>query len=96
MTGSIKTTAEKAVSSPSIPAHAPDLYDFDAIARGVNGFAVVDETVMEEYQTDGFQVVNNGLSAHEIEDAKQCISDFVEGKNTDFDDIQFEAWAEEK
>lgn len=72
-----------------VPDHAPDLYDFAALAEPLNGFAAVDEAALARYHEQGFLAIENAFSAADITNGINGIVDLIAEKNPDFSIIQF-------
>jgi phytanoyl-CoA hydroxylase len=71
--------------------HAPDLYDFAAVAEGVKGFDAVTECELAHYQEQGFLVVHDAFTPEEVRDAADGLVGLVAGQNPEFNVIQFRA-----
>ncbi|MFN7929381.1 MAG: phytanoyl-CoA dioxygenase family protein [Blastocatellia bacterium] len=72
-----------------VPDHAPDLYDFTALAPGLPGLAAVDDAALARYHEQGFLVVNDAFTSDEIQSATNGLIDLIAEKNPDFSIIQF-------
>lgn len=73
-----------------VPLHAPDLYDYSALADGVNGFAAVDDAALAQYHEQGFLAIHNAFTSDEVSAAIQGLTDLVAGKRPDFHVIQYQ------
>lgn len=72
-----------------VPAHAPDLYDFAAVAEGLSGLQAVDDAALARYHEQGYLVVNDAFTAEEMQAATNGLIDLIAEKNPDFSIIQF-------
>lgn len=67
------------------------LYDYAAIAtHQVEGLASVTETNIQTFHERGFLVVKDAFDAQEIQNALQGLTDLIDGKNPEFQGVQFE------
>ncbi|MBS1810787.1 MAG: phytanoyl-CoA dioxygenase family protein [Acidobacteria bacterium] len=72
-----------------VPDYAPGLYDYTALAEGLNGLESIDDAALTLYHQQGFLVVNDAFTPAEIQDAKQGLIDLIAEKNPNFSIIQF-------
>ncbi len=76
--------------------HAPGLYDFVALAEGVNGFDAVTEHEIAQYYENGFLVIHQAFTPEEVQSAVDGLIGLVEGRNPEFSVIQFRAEVREQ
>lgn len=72
-----------------VPEHAPDLYDFAALAEGLSGWSAVDDAALARYHEQGFLVVEDAFTPAEMQSATNGLVDLIAEKNPDFSIIQF-------
>lgn len=70
-----------------------DLYRFDRVAEGVNGFDGVTDEHLAFYREYGYLVIHHAFTIAEITSVLEGVLDLVDGKNPDFKGVQFEAAA---
>ncbi len=73
-----------------------DLYRFDAVAEGVDGFAAVTDTHLDFFRAHGYLVIHHAFTAAEVAAGLEGLLDLIDGKAPDFDGIQFETWARDR
>jgi phytanoyl-CoA hydroxylase len=76
--------------------HPPDLYHYTTIAETIDGLDNVGDEQLRFYQEQGYIAVRNAFSAREVRDALEGLSDLIEGKAPDFQNIQFHADVRER
>jgi phytanoyl-CoA hydroxylase len=76
--------------------HPPELYAYETIAKGIDGFGAITEEEIARYHEQGFLVIRNAYTQAEVEAALQGILDLIAGCHPDFDAIEVEAAAQEK
>jgi phytanoyl-CoA hydroxylase len=69
--------------------HDPELYDFAAVAEGVNGFAALDDTQVARYHEQGFLAVHNAFTREEVSAVLDGLTDLIAGRVPEFTNIQF-------
>ncbi len=84
------TTAEPIFDYGSTAAYAPDLYHFDGIAQGIDGFNSIGEEEIAFFQREGYLVINDAFSADEVQDALNGLRYLISGENPDFNGVMFE------
>lgn len=87
----METEAKQYEWDTEVPDHAPDLYDYAALAETVEGFDAIDEAALARYQQQGFLAVNNAFTAAEMQSATEGLIDLIAEKNPNFSIIQFHA-----
>ncbi len=76
--------------------HAPELYDYRGIARGVIGFGAVGREQIESYKRDGFLIIHHAFNSKEVHEAREGVRDLVAGKNSEFEGLQFSDRVQER
>lgn len=76
--------------------HAPELYDFAALAEGVDGLAAIDEAQAARYHELGVLAVHNAFTAAEVQVALDGLTDLIAGKAPEFTNIQFRGDARDR
>lgn len=74
----------------TVDAYPPDLYRFDGIARGVDGFDAVGPAEIEHFAAQGFLVVENAFDPADVRSALDGLIHLIAGGNPDFSGIMFE------
>lgn len=69
--------------------HAPDLYDYSAIAETIGGLEAVTEADIARYHEQGFIAVQNAFTPGEIQVAVDGLNDLIAGRVPEFQNIQF-------
>ncbi len=72
-----------------------DLYRFDRVAEGVEGFAGVTDDALARYRRDGYLAIHHAFAPEEIAAGMEGLLDLIDGKNPGFTGIQFETYAQE-
>ncbi len=70
--------------------HAPDLYDYQRLARNINGLEAVTDADIERYRRDGFLTIENAFDSTEVAAGGEGLTDLVMGQYPGFEGIQFE------
>ena len=73
----------------NVPDHAPELYDFTALADGVRDLAAIDDAALTRYHEQGFLAVNDAFTADEMQGAADGLLDLIAEKNPNFSIILF-------
>ena len=73
-----------------------DLYRFDTVAEGVEGFAAVTDAELDRFRAQGYLVIHHAFTPEETAAAMEGLLDLIDGKVPEFDGIQFEAWARDR
>jgi len=74
----------------------PDLlYQYHALADGVDGYAAVTEAQIDLFHEQGYLVIHNAFSPEEVQSALDGLLALIDGQNPAFTGIQFEAKARE-
>ena len=76
--------------------HAPELYDFAAVAEGVEGLAAIDEAQAARYHELGVLAVHKAFTAAEVQAALDGLTDLIAGKAPEFINIQFRGDARDR
>jgi len=71
--------------------HAPDLYDYAAVAETIVSFDAITDADLARYQEQGFLAVRNVLSPDEVNFALDGLTDLIAGRRPEFQNIQFRA-----
>lgn len=71
--------------------HAPDLYDYAAVADTIDGFDSITEADIARYHQQGFIAVRNAFSPAEVQSGLDGLAELIAGKNPAFQNIQFTA-----
>ncbi|MEO6725657.1 MAG: phytanoyl-CoA dioxygenase family protein [Blastocatellia bacterium] len=74
-----------------VPRHAPDLYNYAAIADTIDGFDAITDADILRYHDQGFLAIRNAFSPIEIQSALAGLADLVAGRVPEFQNIQFRA-----
>ena len=69
--------------------HAPDLYDYGALAEGIDGLGAIDDAQVARYHREGVIAVHNAFTAQQVQDALAGLTDLIAGKVPEFTNIQF-------
>ncbi|MBI1764823.1 MAG: phytanoyl-CoA dioxygenase family protein [Acidobacteria bacterium] len=69
--------------------HAPDLYDYAALAEGIDGLDAIDDVQVARYHAQGVIAVHNAFTAQQVQDALDGLTDLIAGKVPEFTNIQF-------
>jgi phytanoyl-CoA hydroxylase len=69
--------------------HAPDLYDYGALAEGLDGLGAIDDAQVARYHREGVIAVHNAFTAQQVQDALDGLTDLIAGKVPEFTNIQF-------
>ncbi|HNC24413.1 MAG TPA: phytanoyl-CoA dioxygenase family protein [Opitutaceae bacterium] len=75
--------------------HAPELYQPEAVAQGVEYLSDIGPEQIAFYQQHGYLVVRQAFTPREIRDALDGLVDLIMGKRPDFTHIWFEGKARE-
>jgi phytanoyl-CoA hydroxylase len=73
-----------------------DLYRFDTVAEGVEGFAAVTDAEIDRFRAQGYLVIHHAFTPEETAAAMEGLLDLIDGKVPEFDGIQFETWARDR
>jgi ectoine hydroxylase-related dioxygenase (phytanoyl-CoA dioxygenase family) len=79
-----------------VPQHAPELYDYRAVAQTIDSFESITEADLTDYREQGFIAVENAFTRQEIDDALAGLDDLIAGKIPEYKAIQFRADARER
>lgn len=71
--------------------HAPDLYDYAAVAETINGLDSITDTDIARYHKRGFIAVRNAFTPDEVQSALDGLSNLIAGNVPGFQNIQFRA-----
>lgn len=72
------------------------LYEHHGIAEAIDGIAAFTETRVTQFQQDGFLAIERLLAPLEVQSALAGLLDLIDGKNSNFRHIQFEAGARQR
>lgn len=70
-----------------------DLYRFDTIAEGIEGFGAVTDADLDFFREHGYLVIHHAFTPAETAAALEGLLDLIDGKVPEFEGIQFETWA---
>lgn len=79
-----------------VPEHAPDLYDYTAIAETIDGLDAITGEHIARYHEKGFLAVENTLTPAEVQTALDALNDLIAGKVPEFQNIQFRGDARDR
>ncbi|HMV82547.1 MAG TPA: phytanoyl-CoA dioxygenase family protein [Blastocatellia bacterium] len=71
--------------------HAPDLYDYAAVAETIDGFDAVTEADIARYHEQGFIAVRNAFTPAEVQSGLDGLAELIAGRVPEFQNIQFTA-----
>jgi len=66
------------------------LYAYNGIATGVNGFESVTPAHLDQFHEQGYLVVNNAFTPGEVQDALDGLFALIAGQNPDYHGLMFE------
>jgi phytanoyl-CoA hydroxylase len=92
------TTTEQAVHFDEYGGNGypADLYHFDTLAQGVEGFGAVGPEQLAFFEQFGYLVVHHAFSQAQVDAALDALLDLIDGKYPDFTGVQFEAYARQR
>jgi phytanoyl-CoA hydroxylase len=73
-----------------------DLYRFDKVAEGVEGFDAVTDADLDFFRAHGYLVIHHAFTSQEAEAALTGLLDLIDGARPDFDGVQFEGFARDR
>lgn len=71
--------------------HAPDLYDYAAVAETIDGLDSITDADIARYHEQGFIAVRNAFTPDEVQSALDGLSNLIAGNVPEFQNIQFRA-----
>lgn len=71
--------------------HAPDLYDYTAVAETIDGFDALTEADIARYHEQGFIAVRNAFTPAEVQSGLDGLAELIAGRVPEFQNIQFTA-----
>ncbi len=71
--------------------HAPDLYDYSAVAEVIDGLDSITETDIARYHEQGFIAVANAFSPEDVRSGLDGLTELIAGRVPEFQNIQFTA-----
>lgn len=80
----------KLVDDANIADYPEDLYHFDAIAPGVNGFDSIGEAELEFFHEQGYLAIHNAFTPAEVQGAIDGLVNLLSGKNPDYTGVMYE------
>lgn len=80
----------KVIFEPKIRDHDPSLYQADKKARSVDGWQHPDDSIVRQFQEDGFIIVSNAYSPEEIDQAKNELAGMTRADDPQCESIYFE------
>lgn len=84
------TTEERIYDYGRTEAYAPNLYHFDGLATGVDGFDAVTEADLQRFFEQGYLVIENAFSTDEVQSALDGLRFLIAGENPDFSGVMYE------
>ncbi len=88
------STAERIYDNGLSTEYDPNLYHFDAIADGVQGFDSITDDDLARFDEQGYLVVHNAFTAQEVESALSGLLHLLSGAVPDFKGVMYERAAE--
>jgi phytanoyl-CoA hydroxylase len=76
--------------------HAPELYDFAALAEGVEGLDAIGDAQVARHRELGVLAVHNAFTTTEVNAALDGLTDLIAGKAPEFTNIQFRGEARDR
>lgn len=86
----MQSAAVSGVFDEDIAACSPDLYRYRDVAKGIQGFDAIADVERTYFFEEGFLVVNDALSASEVQSALDGLLDLIDGKNPGYRGVQYE------
>ena len=74
--------------------YPPGLYDSTGVVTGVDGFAAVTDAHVDRFHEQGFLIVENAFTAHEIQVALDGLFHLLSGTVEEFNGVQYERASE--
>ena len=71
--------------------HAPDLYDYAAVAETIDGLDSITDADIARYHEQGFIAVRNAFSPDEVQSGLDGLAELIAGRVPEFQNIQFTA-----
>jgi len=68
----------------------PDLYEPTGVVTGVDGFDAVTDAHVAQFHEQGFLIVENAFSAHEVQVALEGLFHLLSGEVEEFNGVQYE------
>jgi len=68
----------------------PDLYEPTGVVTGVNGFDAVTDAHVAQFHKQGFLIVENAFTAHEMQVALDGLFHLLSGEVEEFNGVQYE------
>ena len=69
--------------------HAPDLYDYAAVAETIDGLDSITDADIARYHEQGFIAVRNAFSPDEVQSGLDGLAELIAGRVPEFQNIQF-------
>ena len=88
-----QATTELIFDDGKVGAYPADLYACDAVAGTLDGLDAIGEREIALYREMGFLAIDNAFSPDEVDSARQGLLDLIDGRNPDFQGVQFETRA---
>lgn len=82
------------VDDAHIDDYPEDLYHYDAIAKGVEGFDAVGEAEIEHFHQHGFLVINHAFNPQEVKGAIDGLVHLLSGAVPEFTGVMYEQKAQ--
>jgi ectoine hydroxylase-related dioxygenase (phytanoyl-CoA dioxygenase family) len=76
--------------------HAPDLYDYAAVAETIDGLDAITDAEIARYHEQGFITARNAFTPEEVRTALDGLNDLIAGRIPAFKNIQFRADARDR
>lgn len=71
--------------------HAPDLYDYAAVAETIDGLDSITDADIARYHEQGFIAVRNAFLPDEVQSGLDGLAELIAGRVPEFQNIQFTA-----
>jgi phytanoyl-CoA hydroxylase len=85
--------AGRLVDDGTVAEYPEDLYHYDAIAKGVEGFGGIGEAEIALFHQQGYLVVNHAFNLQEVQDALDGLLHLLSGANPNFTSVMYEQTA---
>jgi phytanoyl-CoA hydroxylase len=88
-------TAERIYDNGTASDYAPDLYHYDGIAEGVDGFTSITDEHIAQFYEQGYLAVHNAFSGAEVQSALDGLLHLLSGAVPDFKGVMYERSAQD-
>jgi phytanoyl-CoA hydroxylase len=86
----MSATVAKLVDDAQIADYPEDLYHYDAIAPGVEGFDAIGEVEVDFFLQQGYLAIHHAFDPQEVKDAIDGLVHLLSGENPDFTGVMYE------